>query len=81
MALVQEGVDGGLICAYNQKIKDLQTEHEQLVWLRQRMFAEYDNNPMTNTSVSLEVPIINSNSEQSEVEQRHRRIRQRRTAD
>jgi hypothetical protein len=79
--LEREGVDGVLIQAYDQKIKDLQTERDQSVWLRSRMFAECDNDQMTNAPVSLEVPIIDSNSEQSEVEQSRRRIRRRRTAD
>ena len=51
------------------------------IWLSQRMFSEYDANAMTNASEPPQVPIIDSNSEQSEVEERRRRIRRRRTAD
>ena len=80
MKLEREGVDGGLISAYNQKIQDLQQERLRLISLSQRMFPEYDDNTMTNASVSLQVPVIDSNSEQSKVEERHRRIRQSRIA-
>ena len=81
IALEREGVDGGLIGAYNQKIDDLQEECMQSIWLSQQMFSEYDENAMTNASVPPQVPVIDSNSEQSEVEEHHVRIWRQRTAD
>ena len=81
IALEREGVDGGLLGAYTQKIEDLQEECMQSIWLSQRMFAEYDSNSVANALVPPQVPVIDSNSKQNEVEDRRRHICRQRLTD
>ena len=81
LSLEERGVDDGLISAYTQKITDLQEERKQAIWLKNRIFTNYDaaeiSTSATNTTSSVcpNIPFIDANSSSSKLDEASRRIR------